>query len=40
MNITENSNLSVEGSKKINETKIYQSPDVLDSLDLMHRMMR
>lgn len=39
MNITENKNLSVEGSKKINETKIYQSPDVLDSLDLMHRMM-
>jgi len=39
MNITENKNLSVEGSKKINETKIYQSPEVLDSLDLMHRMM-
>ena len=40
MNITEEASLTVEGSKKINETKIYQSPDVLDSLDLMHRMMK
>ena len=40
MNITEATSLTVEGSKKINETKIYQSPDVLDSLDLMHRMMK
>lgn len=40
MNITEDKSLTVEGSKKINETKIYQSPDVLDSLDLMHRMMK
>jgi len=40
MNITENSNLTVEGSKKINETKIYQSQDMLESLDLMHRMMK
>ena len=40
MNITESNSLTVEGSKKINETKIYQSPDVLDSLDLMHRMMK
>lgn len=40
MNITEGASLTVEGSKKINETKIYQSPDVLDSLDLMHRMMK
>ena len=40
MNITEETSLTVEGSKKINETKIYQSPDVLDSLDLMHRMMK
>jgi hypothetical protein len=38
MNITEN-NLSV-GSKKINETTIYKSPDVMESLDLMHRMMK
>ena len=40
MNITEEKSLSVDGSKKINETKIYQSPDVLESLDLMHRMMK
>ena len=40
MNITEDKPLTVEGSKKINETKIYQSKDVLDSLDLMHRMMK
>ena len=40
MNITEDKSLSVSGSKKINETKIYQSPDVLESLDLMHRMMK
>lgn len=42
MDITEsvNSNLSVEGSKKINETTIYKSKDLLDSLDLMHRMMK
>jgi hypothetical protein len=40
MNITEDKSLTVEGSKKINETKIYQSKDVLDSLDLMHRMMK
>ena len=40
MNITEDKNLSVESSKKINETTIYKSQDMLDSLDLMHRMMR
>ena len=40
MSITEDKSLTVEGSKKINETKIYQSPDVLESLDLMHRMMK
>lgn len=40
MNITENRNLSVESSKKINETAIYKSQDVLESLDLMHRMMK
>lgn len=40
MSISENKNLSVEGSQKINETKIYQSQDLLSSLDLMHRMMR
>lgn len=40
MSITEDKSLTVEGSKKINETKIYQSQDLLDSLDLMHRMMK
>jgi hypothetical protein len=40
MNITEERNFSVEGSKKINETTIYKSPDVMESLDLMHRMMK
>ena len=40
MSITEDRALSVGGTKKINETKIYQSPDVLESLDLMHRMMK
>lgn len=40
MNITEDKNLTVESSKKINETTIYQSKDLLDSLDLMHRMMK
>ena len=40
MNITEDKNLTVESSKKINETTIYKSQDILDSLDLMHRMMR
>ena len=40
MNITEDKNLTVEGSQKINETPIYKSKDLLDSLDLMHRMMK
>ena len=40
MNITEGKSLTVEGSKKINETTIYKSPDVMESLDLMHRMMK
>ena len=40
MNITEDRNLSVESSKKINETPIYKSQDIMESLDLMHRMMR
>ena len=39
MRLTEG-NLSVESSKKINETTIYKSPDVMESLDLMHRMMK
>ena len=38
MSLTEEKSLTVESSKKINETPIYKSPDVLESLDLMHRM--
>ena len=40
MNESEDKSLNVEGSQRINETKIYRSPDVLDSLDLMHRVMK
>ena len=40
MNITEDKGLTVGSSKKINETTIYKSPDMLNSLDLMHRMMK
>ena len=40
MNITEGKSLTVESSSKINETPIYKSQDMLDSLDLMHRMMK
>lgn len=40
MNITENRSMTVEGSKKINETPIYKSQDLNESLDLMHRMMK
>ena len=40
MNEAENKSLTVEGSQHINETKIYRSPDMLDSLDLMHRVMK
>lgn len=40
MSINDNANLVVESSRKINETPIYKSQDVLDSLDLMHRMMK
>ena len=40
MNITEGTILSAGGPQKINETTIYKSPDVMESLDLMHRMMK
>ena len=40
MNITEDRSLTVEGSKKVNETPIYKSQDLMESLDLMHRMMK
>ena len=40
MNITEDRSLTAEGSKKVNETPIYKSQDLMESLDLMHRMMK
>lgn len=40
MDINEDKQIVAEGSKKINETTIYKDKDVLNSLDLMHRMMR
>ena len=40
MNISEGTVISAGGPNKINETTIYKSPDVLESLDLMHRMMK
>ena len=40
MNITENKTMTVNGSQKINETPIYKSQDLNESLDLMHRMMK
>lgn len=38
MNINEDRQFTANGSKLINETKIYQSNDVLNSLDLMSRI--
>ena len=38
MNINEDRQFTTSGSKMINETQIYQSKDLLDSLDLMHRL--
>lgn len=38
MNINEEKQFTTSGSKMINETQIYQSKDLLDSLDLMHRL--
>ena len=38
LNISESKQYSVEDSNKINETKIYMSNDLKDSLDLMHRL--
>lgn len=40
MNITESANISATNSKQINETQIYRSADLLESLDLMHRLSR
>lgn len=38
MNINEEKQFTTSGSKRINETPIYQSQDVMQSLDLMHRL--
>lgn len=38
MSLTEDKSLTVENSKKINETPIYKSQDIMESLDLMHRV--
>lgn len=40
MNITESAPISADSSKKINEKTIYQSNDMLKTLDLMHRVQR
>ncbi len=38
MNISEEKQFTTNSSKMINETQIYKSKDLLDSLDLMHRL--
>ena len=38
MNINEEKQFTTNGSQKINETPIYQSKDLMESLDLMHRL--
>ena len=38
VNLTEDKQFTTNGSKMINETQIYQSKDLMDSLDLMHRL--
>lgn len=38
MSINEDKQFTTNGSKMINETQIYQSQDLLSSLDLMHRL--
>lgn len=38
LDITESKQYGAESSKRINETQIYQSKDLLDSLDLMHKI--
>lgn len=40
MSINEEKSFNVEGSKKVNETPIYKSKDLMESLDLMHRLMK
>lgn len=38
MSINEDNQFTAQSSKQINETQIYKSKDLLDSLDLMHRL--
>ena len=38
MNINEEKQFTTNSSKMINETQIYQSKDLMESLDLMHRL--
>lgn len=38
VNLTEGKQFTANSSKMINETQIYQSKDLMDSLDLMHRL--
>ena len=38
MNINEEKQFTTNNSKMINETQIYKSQDVMESLDLMHRL--
>ena len=38
LQITESAPLSATGSQKINETQIYKSKDLVESLDLMHKL--
>ena len=40
MNINEDKQFTANGSQQINETTIYQSKDLLDTLDLMNRICR
>lgn len=40
VNINEDKQFTTNGSKMINETQIYKSQDLLNSLDLMHRLCR
>ena len=38
MDINEDKQFTTTGSKMINEKQIYQSKDLMESLDLMHRL--
>jgi len=40
MNINEEKQFTANSSKMINETQIYKSKDVLETLDMMHRVCR